>query len=135
MKISQAFRNAFRTVSAQKGETLKFLAAEGALVLMCLAPLLFLTEKGPLKALAALAAPLWLLVMVPARLNAAAAMQDSLGEGKIFSLRLADPGCYWKKVLYGLGRLGLLALWALPLAAALLFAGERYPGRREGRRG
>ena len=132
MKISQAFRNAFRTVSAQKGETLKFLAAEGALVLMCLAPLLFLTEKGPLKVLAALAVPLWLLVMVPARLNAAAAMQDSLGEGKIFSLRLADPGCYWKKVLYGLGRLGLLALWAVPLAAALLFAWDKYSGATDG---
>ena len=46
MKISQAFRNAFRTVGAQKGETLKFLVTELAMTAMCLAPLLFLSEAG-----------------------------------------------------------------------------------------
>ena len=128
MKISQAFRDAARTVKEQKGEALKFLALETALTMMCLAPLLFLTQKGPLKYLAALALPLWLLVKVPARINAAAAMQDSLGEGKIFSLRLADPGNYGRKVLYGLGRLGLLVLWAAPLIAALVYAWMQYVG-------
>ena len=132
MKISQAFRTAFRTVSEQKAETAKFLAAEGALALMCLAPLLFLAEKGPLKYLAALALPLWLLVMVPARLNAAAAMQDSLGNGKIFSMRLADPGVYGQKVLYGLSRMALLVLWSVPLIAALIFAWDKYDGDTDG---
>ena len=132
MKISQAFRNAFRTVTGQKKETLKFLAAEGALTLMCLAPLLFLTEKGPLKYLAALAVPMWLLVKGPARLNAAAAMQDSLGGGKIFSLRLGDPGAYGRKIGYTLGHLCLLALWAVPLAAALLYAWDKYSGDTDG---
>ena len=116
MKISQAFRDAYRTVTGQKGETLKFLAAEAALTAVCFAPLLFLLAEGPLKYAAALAVPLWLLVKNPA------AMQDSLGEGKIFSLRLGDPGNYRQKVLYGLGRLGLLLLWALPTAASLAFA-------------
>ena len=128
MKISQAFRDAARTVKEQKGETLKFLALETAMTLMCLAPLLFLTQKGPLKYLAALALPLWLLVKVPARVNAAAAMQDSLGEGKIFSLRLADPGNYGRKVAYGLGRLGMLLLWGAPLIAALVYAWMQYVG-------
>ena len=128
MKISQAFRKAFRTVSGQKAEALKLLVTEIALTGICLAPLLFLTEKGPLRYLAALAGVLWLLVKVPARLNAAAAMQDSLGEGKIFSLRLADPGNYGRKVLYGLGRLGLLLLWAAPLIAALVYAWMQYVG-------
>ena len=128
MKISQAFRDGARTVKEQKGETLKFLALETALTIMCLAPLLFLTQKGPLKYLAALALPLWLLVKAPARINAAAAMQDSLGEGKIFSLRLADPGNYGRKVLYGLGRLGLMLLWAAPLIAALVYAWMQYVG-------
>ena len=128
MKISQAFRDAARTVKEQKGEALKFLALETALTMMCLAPLLFLTQKGPLKYLAALALPLWLLVKVPARINAAAAMQDSLGEGKIFSLRLADPGNYGRKVAYGLGRLGLLILWGAPLIAALVYAWMQYVG-------
>lgn len=122
MKISQAFRDAYRTAAGQKGETLKFLATEAALTAVCFVPLLFLLAEGPLKYAAALAVPLWLLVKNPARINAAAAMQDSLGEGKIFSLRLGDPGNYGRKVLYGLGRLGLLLLWALPTIAALSFA-------------
>ncbi len=132
MKISQAFRKAYQTVSAQKGETLKFLLTELSVTAMCLAPLLFLTEKGPLKTLAALSALLWLLVKVPARLNAAAAMQDSLGEGKLFSLRLADPGNYGKKAGYALSRMGLLVLWALPLIAALAYAWDKYSGETDG---
>ena len=123
MKISQAFKKAVQVTAGQKAGTLKFLAAEGALALMCLAPLLFLVEKGPLKYLAALAVPMWLLVKVPARVNAAAAMQDSLGGGALFSLRLADPGSYWQKVRYGFSRLALLAVWGLPTTAALVFAG------------
>ena len=115
MSILQAFADARRTVSGQKKEALKFLAVELAVTAICLAPLLFLTENGDMKYLAALAAPLWLLVKIPARLNAAAAMQDGLGEGKMFSLRLADPGNYGRKVGYALSRLGLLILWSLPL--------------------
>jgi len=132
MKISQAFKKAVQVTSGQKAGTLKFLAAEGALALMCLAPLLFLVEKGPLKYLAALAVPMWLLVKVPARVNAAAAMQDSLGGGALFSLRLADPGSYWQKVRYGLSRLALLAVWGLPTAAALVFAWDKYAGDTDG---
>lgn len=132
MKISQAFRKAYRTVSGQKAEALKFLATEFALTAMCLAPLLFLTEEGPLKYLAALTVPLWLLIKIPARLNAAAAMQDSLGEGKLFSLRLADPAHYGSKVIYGLGRTALLTLWSSPLIAASLFAWEKYSGDTDG---
>ncbi len=132
MKISQAFKQALKTVSGQKAETLKFLAVELALTLMCLAPLLFLTEPAPLKYLAVLSAPMWLLIKVPARLNAAAAMQDSLDGGKIFSLRLADTENYRKKVLYGLKRLGLLLLWAAPLIAALVFAWDKYAGDTDG---
>ena len=132
MKITQAIRKAFQTVSAQKGGTLKFLAAEGALTLMCLAPLLFLTQQGPVKYLAALSAPMWLLVKVPARVNAAAAMQDAAAGGAIFSLRLADPDRYGKKVLYGLTRIGLLLIWSAPLTAALLYAWEQYAVTEDG---
>ena len=132
MKITEAFRKAFRTVAAQKGDAAKFLATEGALTLLCLAPLLFLTEKGPMKYAAVCAPVLWLLVMNPARLNAAAAMQDSLGEGRIFSPRLGDPGNYWKKIRYGLSRLLLLTLWSVPLIAALLYAWDKYSGDTDG---
>ena len=44
MKISQAFRDAYRTAAGQKAETLKFLATETALTGLCLSPMLFLTE-------------------------------------------------------------------------------------------
>ena len=132
MKISQAFRTAYRTVSEQKTEALKFLTVELALTGICLSPLLFLTEKGWLQYLTALCAPLWLLVKIPARLNAAAAMQDSLGEGKLFSLRLADPGNYGRKIGYAFSRLGLLILWSLPLIAALIFAWDKYSGDTDG---
>ena len=132
MSILQAFADARRTVSGQKKEALKFLAVELAVTAICLAPLLFLTESGNLKYLAALAAPLWLLIKIPARLNAAAAMQDGLGEGKMFSLRLADPGNYGRKVGYALSRLGLLILWSLSLIAALLYAWDKYSGETDG---
>ena len=132
MKISQAFRTAYRTVSEQKTEALKFLTVEIALTGICLSPLLFLTEKGWLQYLAAFCAPLWLLVKIPARLNAAAAMQDSLGEGKLFSLRLADPGNYGRKIGYAFSRLGLLILWSLPLIGALIFAWDKYSGDTDG---
>ena len=55
MSVLQAFGDAYRTVSGQKKEALKFLATEIALTAMCLAPQLFLTDKGSLKILAAAA--------------------------------------------------------------------------------
>ena len=132
MKIRQAFYNAQPAVRERKAETLKFMALEGALTLMCLAPLLFLTEKGPLMYLAALSLPMWLLIKVPARQNAAAAMQERLDGGRLFSLRLVDAGDYGKKVLCGLKRLALLAIWSAPLIAALVYARDKYAGKTDG---
>ena len=132
MSISRAFGTAYKTVTAQKSETLRFLLTELALTLMCLAPLLFLTAEKPLSYLALLSVPLWLLVKNPARLNAAAAMQDSLGEGKIFSLRLADPGNYTGKVLYGIRHLVLQILWSAPAIAAAVYAWDQYTGDTDG---
>ena len=54
MSILQAFADARRTVSGQKKEAMKFLLVELAVTAICLAPLLFLTESGSLKYLAAL---------------------------------------------------------------------------------
>ena len=132
MKISDAFREASRVVRGQKSAALKFLITEGCLTLICLAPLLFLTEAAPIKYLAALTPVLWILLMLPARVNAAAAMQDSLGEGSLFSLRLADPSGYGWKLGYGLCRGLLLAIWGAPLIAAILFAWEKFAGQTDG---
>ena len=57
------------------------------------APLLFLTD-GNLQYLALLAVPFYLLLVLWARVNAAAAMKDAFGEGSLFSYRLAEPGNY-----------------------------------------
>ena len=117
MSISSAFRNAFRICFRHPADTLKFLATELCLVLICLAPVLFLADAG-LRYLAVLAVPMWILLMFPARMNAAEAMQDSLRDGRLFSWRLADPSRWGDKVLCGLKRAGYLLLWASPLIAA-----------------
>lgn len=132
MKISEAYRKAAETLSERRGETLAFLAAEGALALACLAPLLFLAEKGPIRYAAALAGVLWLLVMNHARVNAAAAMQDALEGGNLFSLRLAEPEGWKRDILYGISRTLYLAIWGAPLAAALVYAWDQYAGTTDG---
>ncbi len=132
MKISQAYHKAAETLSERRGGTLAFLAAEGALTLACLAPLLFLAEKGPIKYAAALAGVLWLLVMNHVRVNSAAAMQDALNGGNLFSLRLADPAGWRRNTLYGFSRLIYLAIWGAPLTAALVFAWDQYAGTTDG---
>lgn len=127
MKISTAFRNAFRVGFGRPGATLKFLVVELCLTLICLAPLAFLFEKG-LEFLALLAVPLWVLIMFPARMNAAEAMQDSLGNGSLFSLRLANPADWGGKILFGLRQALCLVLWGAPMTAALVYAWIHYSG-------
>lgn len=127
MKISTAFQEAFRVYKCQFGDAMKFLLTELCLTLMCLAPVLFVSEKS-LQLLALPAVPLWIAVMFPARVNAAAALQDSLGTGRIFSLRLADPAEWGGKILYGLKRTLFLLLWAAPMIAALVYAWVHFAG-------
>ena len=127
MKISTAFRNAFRAWKKHPLSTLKFLVVEACLMLICAAPLLFLFEKS-LWFLAFLAVPLWILLMFPARVNAAAAMQDSLEGGNLFSLRLADPDDWGGKVLHGLKCLCRLLIWGAPMIAGLWYAWAHFTG-------
>ena len=118
MSISSAFRNAFRTCFRHPADTLKFLATELCLILICLAPVLFAAE-AKLRYLAVLAVPLWILVMFPARMNAAEAMQDSLRDGRLFSWRLADPSRWGDKVLCGLKRAGFRLVDGFTLLAMI----------------
>ena len=121
MKISAALKDAFKAYSDHFGDTVKFLAVEGCITLAALAPLLFLSDNG-LKYLAFLAAPLWMLLVFWARVNAAGAMQDALNGGRLFSCRLADPSAYGKKLVYGIKRLLMLVFWAAPMIASLIIA-------------
>ena len=131
MKISAAFSNAFRVYFRHFGASLKFLVTEACITMIALSPLLFLTGDG-LHTLALLAVPFSLALIPWARVNAAGAMQDALNGGSLFSMRLADPTAYLKKLLYGLSRIGLLLIWASPLIAALIVAKVHISGDMDG---
>ncbi|MBR3333909.1 MAG: hypothetical protein IKG23_06435 [Clostridia bacterium] len=127
MKISAAIRDAFRIYAGHFGTTLKFLVVEGCMTLAALTPLLFLTDEK-LKLFALLTIPFWLLLMLWARVNAAAAMRDAFGGGSLFTYRLIEPGHYGKKLAYGLKRGLMLLFWGAPLFAALYIAWKNYYG-------
>ena len=131
MKISAAFKEACRVYAGHFGSTLKFLVVEGCMTLAAFTPLLFLTN-GDLKLLALLAIPFYLLLVLWARVNAAAAMRDAFGEGSLFSYRLIEPGSYGKKLVYGLKQGVKLLLWGAPLIACLVIAREHIAGDTDG---
>ena len=114
MKISEAFRKAGRVYFGHFGSAAGFLVIELCLTLMCLAPALFLMD-GKLTVWTAAVIPMWLLIMLPARMNAAEAMKDALNGGSLYSGRLADPARYGSKLLSGLKRLFFLLIWSVPL--------------------
>ena len=121
--VMRIFRNFVRGVSAgcrHFGNTMKFLLAEVCITLLGLTPLLFLLAPG-YRYLAALAYPVWLLLVNPARMNAAAAMQECLEGGSIFSFRLVDFSRWRDQAVSGAKRAGLLLLWFLPLAGTAFY--------------
>ena len=124
MKISKALRNAWKTYTASFESTMVFLAVEGCLVLICLAPLLFLTKKG-MQWGAALSPLLWIFLRLPTRMNAAMVMRGALRGGSLADPGLADLSGYREKLVCGLKRAGLLLLWGAPLIA-LCIAGWRF---------
>lgn len=129
--IRNAFRNAFQVFFGKPGAAVKFWMMEACLTLAALTPLLFLTS-GSLRLLALLAVPFWLLLMLPARVNAAGAMQDALEGGSLFSSRLGDMTGYGRKLLYGLKRCVLLLCWSAPLIASLVVAWKHISGNMDG---
>ena len=131
MKISAAVKDAFRVYGGHFGTTVKFLVAEACMTLAAFAPLLFLTD-GNLQYLALLAVPFYLLLVLWARVNAAAAMKDAFGEGSLFSYRLAEPAGYPRKLAYGLKRGLLLLLWGSPLIAFMIVAKIHISGDMDG---
>ena len=131
MKISAALKDAFRAYSDHFGDTVKFLVVEACITLAAFIPLLFLIEDG-LKFLALLAVPFYLLLIPWARVNAAAAMRDAFGEGRIFSYRLAEPGSYGRKLAFGLIQGLKLLFWAVPLIVCLVIAKNHVAGDLDG---
>ena len=131
MKISRAFRNALRVYFGHFAQSMGFLLVELCLTLICLAPLLFLFEKG-LTWGALLVLPLWVLLLLPARMNAAAAMREALEGGPLFSRTLGDFSDYGAKLLCGLKRLLFLLLWSMPALFMAWQIKEHIAGQMDG---
>lgn len=131
MKITAAIKEAYRVYAGHFGATVKFLVVEACMTLAAFTPLLFLTNGG-LATLALLTVPFYLLLVLWARVNAAAAMRDAFGDGSLFSYRLADPGEYGKKLVYGLKRGLMLLFWGTPLIASLIIAKIHISGEMDG---
>jgi len=131
MKISGAVREAMRVYTRRGSGTLGFLAVEGCLTLISLTPALFLFDSS-LRMLALLVIPLWLLLMLPVRMNAAAVMQEAFRGGSLFRQALADFSGYGRKLLCGLKRLGFLLLWALPAIFMVFQIREHVSGEMDG---
>ena len=127
MKIKTAFSEAFRIWTGHPGASAKFLVVEVCMTLAAFTPMLFLTNES-LQWLALLAVPFYLLLVLWARANAAAAMRDALQDGSLFSIRLAEPEGYGRKLAYGLKHCLMLAVWAAPLAACLVIAKMHISG-------
>jgi len=127
MKISTAMSRAVKTWSASFGKTTIFFLVELCLFLICLAPALFLFENG-MEKWALICPVLWVLIMFPARLNAAGAMRDALNGGSLATTRMISTDNYGGELVCALKRLFFLLLWSTPLIAIICYAMEQYSG-------
>ena len=130
MKDSSVSGRALGAYTASAGGTARFLLTEACLRMICLAPLLCLCDRT-LAPGAAAAPVLWILVMLPARMNAAAAMRDALSGGPLCSARLVETAGYGEKLLQGLKRLGFLMLWGAPLITLSVWGWTLYAGETD----
>lgn len=125
MKISQAFANARKVYKKAPVDVLKFFVVELCILLAAMTPLLFLCTPK-LKFLALLTLPAFVLLVFPARMNAARAMKDGLRGGKLCTPRLIATDHYMSDVLCGCKRALLVLIWAIPLIVFVLFALNKY---------
>lgn len=111
MKLKPVLTEALRLYKKNFGPLMLTLLVQGVLRCIALTPLLFLAEKA-LAPLALLALPLYLLIALPARQNAAIALQDMIGGGSVFSLQLLSTEAYGRKLLRGLKGTLCMLLWS-----------------------
>lgn len=115
--MKQTIARAWRLYRRHFGPLMLGLLLQLVLRLMVLTPLLFLAADQT-RPLALLSLLLWMLIILPARQNAALAFAD-LSAGRPLNL-LAFVSCrdYGRKLARGLKQTGLMLLWALPFLAA-----------------
>lgn len=120
MQLKPILKESLRLYKKNFASLMLTLLVQGVLRFIALTPLLFLADKA-LVPLALLALPLYLLIALPARQNTALAMQDMIGGGSVFSLRLLSTADYRRKLLRGLKGTLCMLLWsALTLAGMVL---------------
>lgn len=122
MQLKPVVKESLRLYKKNFAPLMLCLLVQGVLRFIALTPLLFLADKA-LAPLALLALPLYLLIALPARQNVALALQDMIGGGSVFSLRLLSTADYRRKLLRGLKGTLCMLLWsALTITGiALLF--------------
>lgn len=120
MQLKPVVKESLRLYKRNFAPLMLCLLVQGVLRFIALTPLLFLADKA-LAPLALLALPLYLLIALPARQNVAHALQDMIGGGSVFSLRLLSTADYGRKLLRGLKGTLCMLLWsALTLTGVTL---------------
>ena len=132
MKLTSVYRKAWAFYRRHFGALMLTLLLELALRCIALTPLLFLAVPQT-RFLALLSIPLWVLIVLPARQNAAIAMQAALenNEGP-FSLVLISLDHYKDKLLRGLLGMLRMLLWFIPLIAGVILALWAFYGPVDG---
>ena len=132
MKLTSVYRKAWGVYRRHFGGLMLTLLLEMVLRLIVLTPLLFLALPQT-RYLALLCIPLWVLIVLPARQNAAIAMRATLEtDASPFSPVLISSDNYRAKLLRGLlGTLRML-LWFIPLIAGVILALWAFYGPVDG---
>lgn len=111
MQLKPVLKESLRLYKRNFGPLMLTLLVQGVLRGIALTPLLFLADKS-LAPLSLLAVPLYLLIALPARQNAALALQNMINGGSVFSLRLLSTADYGRKLLRGLKGTLCMLLWS-----------------------
>lgn len=131
MKISDTFRSAGSYYRNHIPQALAFLVIECCMVAATACFSLFLADGG-FRWGALLCVPAFILLLLPARQNAADTMQDALSGGSLRSIRLVSTANYGGKLRAALFRTLFVLLWALPLIALVVVVRVVMSGSTDG---
>lgn len=132
MKLTSVYRKAWGVYRRHWGALMLTLLLELVLRCVALTPLLFLAASQT-RYLALLCVPLWLLIVLPARQNAAEAMQSTLETDESpFSVALISSDNYKTKLLRGLAATLRMLLWCMPLIVGVILALWAFYGSVDG---
>lgn len=126
--MKQAIARAWGLYRRHWGSLMLMLLVELVLRLMAATPLLFLAAPET-RPLALLCLPLWVLLVLPARQNAAQVMAGLQAGAPLQMTALVSTRDYGRKLCRGLKQTGLLLLWALPFLCATAFVLYAFSGK------